>query len=140
MILASALVCKPTEGAWYDLNVNPESCFKQPGGRIFAWFCAVILDLSADILLVVTPMVMLWKVRLPKKERRLILSLFACGLVSLLSSLTFLVIYFFVVGRGVGSFILVSMFSLLQVSHQSNYGEDVSNFPCFLGCHYLVNL
>lgn len=77
----------------------------------------MVLDLSADILLIVTPLVMLWKVKLPKKERRLILALFASSLVSLLSSITFTVIWFFTVDQGLGSLILASMFGLLQVRH-----------------------
>lgn len=117
MLLGTALACKTTEGAWYDLNFNRKSCFKQPGGRIVAWLCAVVLDLSADILLVVTPLVMLWKIKLPQKERRLILALFASSLVSLLSSIIFTVTWFFTVDQGAGSLILASMFALLQVSH-----------------------
>jgi hypothetical protein len=117
ILLATALACKSTEGAWYDLNFQRKSCFKQPGGHVVVWLFSVVLDVSADILLVVTPLVMLWKVKLPKKERRLILALFASSLVSLLSSITFTVTWFITVDQGVGSLILASMFGFLQVRH-----------------------
>jgi len=141
VILGTALACKSTEGAWYDLNFKRKSCLKQPGGRVVAWLSTVALDFSADILLVVTPLVMLWKVKLPKKERRLILALFASSVVSLLSSITFMVIWFFTVDQGVDSLILVSMFGLLQVSHpQIDSIIRSVNFLRFLGCHPPFNL
>ena len=102
---------------------STKAASKESGGLIVAWLCAAVLDLSADILLIVTPMVVLWKVRPPKKGRRLILTLFAPSLVSLRSAITLLVIYFFVVDHGVGSFILVLIFLLLQVSHPFNCGK-----------------
>ena len=113
-LLTSGLACKPVGGAWYDTAFI---CFKQPVGHIISWLFVVVLGLCADILLVSTPIAMLWKVRLPKKERRLILVLFASSVVSLLSAISFELVWFFVTDHGVGTYTVGLMFTLLQVSH-----------------------
>jgi hypothetical protein len=117
ILLSSALTCKTKEGAWYDLNFNRPNCLKQRGVQIVALLCILVLNFAADILLVVTPLVMLWKVKLPTKERRLILVLFGTNVVSLFSSIIFAVIWYLVADHGAKFIILASMFTLLQVSH-----------------------
>ncbi|KIM47024.1 hypothetical protein M413DRAFT_23319 [Hebeloma cylindrosporum] len=114
ILFATAIPCKTAEGAWYDLNFNRKDCIKHLGGRIIALLSTFILDFSADILLVVTPLMMLWRVKLPTKERRLILALFASSLITLLSSITFSIIWALSIDHGVSSVILISMFALLQ--------------------------
>jgi hypothetical protein len=115
LLLVSALISKRcSEGAWYDQNFSRGNCVKARSSQLLASFLAT--DFSADTLLIITPLVMLWKIKLPTKERRLILALFSSSVVSLFSSIAFAVTWFFVFDSGLDSIILSSMFSLLQVS------------------------
>jgi len=114
ILLIGALGCKPGQGAWYDLNYNTANCLKDQGTRSLALSSA--LEFVSDILLVAFPLVMLWKIKLPTKERRLILALFSSSSVSLLSCIAFTVAWYLTVGNGMDTLILASMFSLLQVS------------------------
>jgi len=74
LLLVSTLICKPSSKGWYDLDINRLNCLKDHSRQLLASYIAT--DLIADTLLVVTPLVMLWKIKLPTKERRLILALF----------------------------------------------------------------
>jgi hypothetical protein len=114
-LLISALGCKSREGAWYNLNYIQSKCFKAKDTPLLAF--VMILEFSSEILLVVSPLVMLWKIKLPAKERRLILALFSSSLASLLAEISFMVAWYLTAGSGLDSHILVSMFMVLQVSH-----------------------
>ncbi|KIM47026.1 hypothetical protein M413DRAFT_268127 [Hebeloma cylindrosporum] len=113
-LLAAAVPCRTTERAWYSQAFNRKSCIKKLGARVIPLYLTFLLDLRAEILLLVTPLVMLWKVKLPTKERRLILALFASSLITLLTSITFSIIWGLTIDQGDRSVILIAMLGLLQ--------------------------
>ena len=97
----------------------------------FRAFVAILAsDFTADILLIAAPLTMLWRVKLPTKERRLILALFSCNLFSLLSFTAFLFTWYFVVGFGPDSTIFSSMFGLVQVSLHDETEKYLTSPDC----------
>ena len=128
-LLISALVCRSNDGPWYDLGVNHKNCLSRRGMPLRSVVVATAMDFIADILLIAAPLTMLWKVKLPKKERRLILALFSCNLFSLLSYTTFVLMGYLVVNLGPGSPIYWSIFGLVQVSRLKWHRcREMSNF------------
>lgn len=113
-LLVFALMCKSSSRPWY--NIHHRRCLNGRGMPLRAFVGLVVSDFTADILLTAAPLTILWQVKLPTKERRLILALFSCNLFSLLSFTTFVLIWYFVIDLGPDTIIFSSMFGLVQVS------------------------
>src|SRR5258708_31626350 len=92
-LLIFAFMCKSSSRPWY--NIHHRRCLNGRGMSLRGFVGVVASDFTADILLIAAPLTMLWQVRLPTKERRLILALFSCNLFSLLSFTTFVLIWYF---------------------------------------------
>ena len=114
VLLISALMCKSSSRPWH--NIHHRRCLNGRGMPFRSFVGVLASDFMADILLIAAPLIMLWQVKLPTKERRLILALFSCNLFSLLSFSTFAFIWYFVIDLGPDSIIFLSMFGLVQVS------------------------
>ncbi|PPQ79201.1 hypothetical protein CVT25_002779 [Psilocybe cyanescens] len=74
------------------------------------------LDALAEVILVVTPLVMLRNIRLPKGERRLILALFSSSILSFLGSVAFFVVWVLARSFGQQSIFITKMTAQLQVA------------------------
>ncbi|PPQ70432.1 hypothetical protein CVT25_004304 [Psilocybe cyanescens] len=77
---------------------------------------SLTLDALAEVILVVAPLVMLWRIRLPKGERRLILSLFSSSILSFLGSVAFFVVWVLARRFGKQSIFVTKMTAQLQVA------------------------
>jgi len=128
---------------WVSLHRNQVAQVAQaPQAACANFYLPVVSDFTADILLTAAPLTMLWQVKLPTKERRLILALFSCNLFSLLSFTTFVLIWYFVIDLGPDTIIFSSMFGLVQVSCSKlhRWDGEISNFSQLLGSHQSDNL
>ncbi|KDR69781.1 hypothetical protein GALMADRAFT_908596 [Galerina marginata CBS 339.88] len=82
--------CKQTSGL---LNQDAfKDCVKGLGGFPLKDIFLIADDLVSDALLVISPIVMLWRLRLPRNEHRLILMVFCGSTMMLLSAVCFMVI------------------------------------------------
>ncbi|PPQ91565.1 hypothetical protein CVT25_008602 [Psilocybe cyanescens] len=79
-------------------------------------FKVITLDALAEVILVVTPLVMLRNIRLPKSERRLILALFSSSILSFLGSVAFFVVWILARSVGQQSVFITKMTAQLQVA------------------------
>ncbi|KAF8161392.1 hypothetical protein B0H34DRAFT_700765 [Crassisporium funariophilum] len=97
-LLLATLTCRASQSAWYLLKLS--NCLRLKNGQLIGSLTSlapfyIAIDLVADVLLIITPSVMLWKVKLPTNERRLILVLFSSSIFTLLSAIPFAFIWFF---------------------------------------------
>jgi len=99
---------------WYHRQLA--DCVKNRKASFAAVFTSLILDFVADILLIVSPLTMLWKVKLPKAQRRLILALFSSSVFSLLASIAFCVTWALSAQFGPDSRIITRMTAQLQAA------------------------
>ncbi|KDR81176.1 hypothetical protein GALMADRAFT_241731 [Galerina marginata CBS 339.88] len=83
-------------------------------------------DAFADVILVVTPPIMLWKVRLPRNQRRLVLALFSSSILSFLASLAFVLVWMLNSHLGPNGYFIMMLCAHLQA------------FVCLLVCNLLV--
>ncbi|KAF8966772.1 hypothetical protein BDZ97DRAFT_1756365 [Flammula alnicola] len=60
---------------------------------------AVILDILTDAVLVISPVIMLWRIKLPPKQRILILVLFSSSILTIIGSVTYAILWFTVAGH-----------------------------------------
>ncbi|KAF9008394.1 hypothetical protein BDQ17DRAFT_146494 [Cyathus striatus] len=75
---------------------------------------SVISDVLADIFLIASPFYMLWRIRLPKSQRRLVLTLFSASALTLASAIVFIICNYSPWVNGPGSRIVTSMAAQLE--------------------------
>ncbi|KAF8161390.1 hypothetical protein B0H34DRAFT_378550 [Crassisporium funariophilum] len=96
--LTATLTCRASHSVWFTLNLS--NCTRLPSGRLIGSMPSInpvylAVDFAADAVLIITPSIMLWKVKLPVKERRLVLVLFSSSILTLLSAIPYALIWFF---------------------------------------------
>ncbi|KAH9485640.1 hypothetical protein JR316_0002550 [Psilocybe cubensis] len=90
-VLMPIFECENQLVKWYRMPLI--DCVKNRPAPSAAVFTSLALDFVADILLIVTPLTMLWKIKLPKRERTLILTLFSSSILSLFASTAFCIVW-----------------------------------------------
>jgi len=113
-ILLSIFTCWNLPGLWY--LIPQEQCTLRRKWALYSSFTLVALEFVTDILLVVSPLVMLWKVKLPQSQRRLILALFCSSILSLLASVTFFMSWMLSSRIGASSYAIFGIVANLQVA------------------------
>ena len=73
------------------------------------------VEFLADVILVAGPLVMLWRVNFPPKERILILALLSSSVLTLLSTTVYCIFWFIRVDLGADTILLWSMTSQIEV-------------------------
>jgi len=111
-ILMSTFDCYKLSSSWY--NMPFQDCIQNRKGALVGVYATVVLDLLADLLLVISPLTMLWKVKLPKQQRRLILVLFSSSMIPLLASVAYCIIWGLSAKIGPDSFLISRILSQLQ--------------------------
>ncbi|KAF8161393.1 hypothetical protein B0H34DRAFT_378652 [Crassisporium funariophilum] len=97
--LLATFTCGLSSSNW-DLMIKLKNCSTRRSGSSIGSLNTIApfyitAGFSADAALIVSPLVMLWKVKLPPKERRLVLALFSCSIFTVLSAIPFAVIWYF---------------------------------------------
>ncbi|KAF8161383.1 hypothetical protein B0H34DRAFT_700715 [Crassisporium funariophilum] len=111
-ILLNTLTC-PGKPTWWQLDFG--TCLLD-GTRYFtASIVGVVLEFAADIVLVITPLFMLWRIKFSRTKRILVLSLFSGSILTILASVLYLVIWYMASSLGPDSRLIFIMMSHLQV-------------------------
>ncbi|KAF8161384.1 hypothetical protein B0H34DRAFT_378340 [Crassisporium funariophilum] len=109
--LIGILTCRQSSSAWYQLHLR--SCLGVKRGSLLTAPFYIAAEILGDVVLIVTPLVMLWKVKLPTKQRRLILGLFTTSILTTISAIPFAASWYFVNGCKKRC-VLIAMTPLLQ--------------------------
>ncbi|KAF8806687.1 hypothetical protein BYT27DRAFT_7242893 [Phlegmacium glaucopus] len=78
------ITCRSPQSRYH---IRVEYCKTTKNGGFVGSYEFLILDSLSDILLIASPVYMLWRVKLPKSQRRIILSLFSSSILSLLGTI-----------------------------------------------------
>ncbi|KAF8149030.1 hypothetical protein B0H34DRAFT_734551 [Crassisporium funariophilum] len=99
---------------WYNIQVH--SCKRTAQGYPIGGVVAVSLDLSADVFLVALSVSVLWHIKLPPYQRRLILTTVSASILTLLSVLAFLIFWFSGLDLGPQVWLLIPATSHLEAA------------------------
>ncbi|KAF8966773.1 hypothetical protein BDZ97DRAFT_1917290 [Flammula alnicola] len=99
---------------WWQLDYT--RCTTPPhSSNVGALVGTLILDVIADAVLVVGPVIMLWKVKLPPNQRILILVLFSSSILTILGSVIYTILWYTVARRlGPDSPLIFTMTGYIQ--------------------------
>lgn len=76
-----------------------------------------LVDLMGDTILIIFPLVFLWKIRLPQRERVLILTVFSSSILTMLSVLVFTVMAFSGIDLGPQANLIMTGLGHVEVRH-----------------------
>ena len=74
------------------------------------------MDYASDVIIIVTSLILLWKIELRPRERFLVLATFSASILTILAALVFTVISFGHFDFGVYTRFMFGMFASLEVS------------------------
>ncbi|KAF8806684.1 hypothetical protein BYT27DRAFT_6636398 [Phlegmacium glaucopus] len=110
--LAFIMVTCRSATAWYRIRL--EYCLKTKNGMYPGNVSILILDALSDILLISLPLYVLWHIKLPISQRRLILSLFSSSVLSLFGTLAVLVVWYGGMSPGPDYGIITTMVAYME--------------------------
>ncbi|KDR75564.1 hypothetical protein GALMADRAFT_248043 [Galerina marginata CBS 339.88] len=105
-------LCYDSSTIWYATSVK--LCALKRKGGAAGLYSLYTFEIAADIMLVVSPLTMLWKIKLPTSQRRLVLALFSSSILSVLSSIAFITSVCLTDGLGPEFAVIVGMTAHLQ--------------------------
>ncbi|TFK25672.1 hypothetical protein FA15DRAFT_735463 [Coprinopsis marcescibilis] len=115
-ILSSA-TCPAGVGEWRPPSeAGVKGCKSGLGGFYASGLISVSFDFIADILLVACPLLLLWRVQLPKAERRLVLVAFSASVFPSLATVVFAVFWYGGINLGEERHILLASVAHIQVA------------------------
>ncbi|KAF8157057.1 hypothetical protein B0H34DRAFT_657558, partial [Crassisporium funariophilum] len=112
-LLLVTLTCRSssTSAPWYNIQIN--DCYKTHTGHRVGTF---VMEFASDILLIISPLFMLWGIKLPPSQRRLVLALFSTSIITLFSAIPYAVTWYFGVHLGPGYIIVIAFTPMLQTA------------------------
>ncbi|KAF8157967.1 hypothetical protein B0H34DRAFT_797398 [Crassisporium funariophilum] len=113
VILTTAL-CQGGGLPWY--NINGRNCLTDSKGVAYSGIVSITADFLADSLLVLCPCMMLWRIRLPTNQRRLVLALFSASILTLMSVSLFCALWYGKIYMGVNEDVLRTTTSHLEAT------------------------
>jgi len=130
-VLVAALFCKYPN--LLMIIYEAKECATTEGGFLVAIAFQVIASILCDILLIISPLVIFWRVRLSRLKRRLVLLVFCGNILTLLSAIVFAVV-FLSSWISAGPDVLIVLVGLYNI--EAAIGLFACNFTVISTCFY----
>ncbi|KAJ3549959.1 hypothetical protein NMY22_g691 [Coprinellus aureogranulatus] len=106
--ILSVVTCSAGSIDWRKLQFDTRTCRKGPDGFYLGGIIATTFDFLADAVLVICPLVLLWRVHLLEIDRRVVLAAFSASLLTALAATVFCVFWYGGLPLGPDQSILIS--------------------------------
>ncbi|PPR00084.1 hypothetical protein CVT24_008986 [Panaeolus cyanescens] len=91
-LIITAFTCRPRDRPWYWMD--GASCIRSGNGHIIGGLSLLSIEIGADIILIAYPLLVLWKVSLPKSQRMIIMAAL-CGSVLTIMATVVLAVFWY---------------------------------------------